>query len=141
MPLTGSQVVTSADVDSDVAAIRAVCPRLRIGDVRQFSYANLLYERLRSPMSHEYRTGAHTVPHKMTDLVDVPVSYFNWIFEPGTVEKPPSRKGLPIRHIHFHVEWLASITRQVGKAADATKHPLPQPARWWIHRRRKKSKT
>jgi hypothetical protein len=134
LPDTGSAVVTGEDVDREAAEVRAVCPRLRVSEVRTFSYANLLYQRLRSPMAHEYRTGTHTVPYSMTDRDDVAVSYYNWAREPGAKSRPLSRQGLPIRHIYFHIPWLAGLVRDLGKWADATSRRPAQPSEWWIHR-------
>lgn len=134
LPSSGSAVVTGADVDRSVADIRAQCPRLRVKDLRQFSYANLLYERLRSPLTHQYKTGLETVPFRMTDGDDVAVSYYNWAWDPGGGARPVRRRR-PVRHIYFHLPWLAALTRNMGKVADAITRPLTPPTKWWIHRK------
>jgi len=120
LPLTGSEIVT-ARVDREVREILSICPRLRDADLRRFSYATLLYEELRSPMSHEYKPGEKTSSFPMTDAVDCPVSYVNWIHDRD-------------RHIYFHIPWLVGLAREAGRRADAEckNYPLTQPARWWV---------
>src|SRR6476661_2152287 len=61
LPPYGSRVVSGPDVDRPERELRRLCRGLTIVEVRRYSYASLLYERLRSPMVHEYRTGARTV--------------------------------------------------------------------------------
>ncbi len=121
LPLTGSEVVTGPQIDRDAKALKSLCPRLRNTEIRNFSYANLLYERLRSPMVHEYRTGYKTSSFPMTDDATPPVSYFNWVHDLD-------------RHIYFHVPWLAKLVRDAGRRADieCDAYPLNRPAHWWI---------
>jgi len=115
-----SQVLTWTDVDrteKDIVAVCSIAPK----ELREFSYANLIYRRVRSALAHEYRTGPKTVSHAMTDNDSARVSYFNWIGEPD-------------RHSHFHVPWLASLTMDLGRRADmeAKGFPIATPSKWWI---------
>jgi hypothetical protein len=116
-----SRVLTGRDVDRSEADILGVCSALSVALLREFSYANLLYQRVRSALTHEYRTGQKAVSFPMTGDDSVGVSYYNWIHDVD-------------RHIYFHVPWLAELTVGAGETADteASKFPLPHPPAWWI---------
>ena len=117
-----SRVLTGTDVDRSEAAILAVCPGLALALLREFSYANLIYQRVRSALTHEYRTGEKTVSFSMTGDDSAGVSYYNWVHDPD-------------RHIYFHIPWLAALTTNLGGIADlqAPNFPLAFPATWWIN--------
>jgi hypothetical protein len=116
-----SRVLTGKDVDRSEAEILAVCPGFDLALLRQFSYANVLYQRVRSALTHEYRTGEKTVPFSMTGDESAGISYYNWIHDVD-------------RHIYFHVPWLADLTSDLSERADteASYFPLPRPTAWWI---------
>jgi len=116
-----SQVLTGRDVDGSEREIFLVCPSLKRKEVRECSYANLLYRELRSGYVHEYRPRGKTVSWPMTRDRDSHVSYFNWINDPD-------------RYIHFHVTWLSALTTTSARAVDEISHRLPlrKPRRWWI---------
>lgn len=116
-----SRVLTGEDVDRSEAEILAVCPGLDLALLREFSYANVLYQRVRSALTHEYRTGEKTDSISMTEDDSAGVSYYNWIHDVD-------------RHIYFHVPWLAELTASLGERSDteASNFPLPRPPDWWI---------
>lgn len=116
-----SQVLTGQEVDRSEEEILSVCPSLGLKEVRDCSYANLLYRELRSGYVHEYRPTGKTVSWPMTQDKKAHVSYFNWIHDPD-------------RHIHFHVGWLSALTTTSARAVDDISHRLPlrKPRRWWI---------
>jgi hypothetical protein len=116
-----SRILIGKEVDRTEREILALCPTLSQKLLREFSYANLLYERVRSTLSHEYRTGEKAVSMSMTDDDSVAVSYYNWSHDPD-------------RYIYFHVPWLADLTVELGRRADTEAHnfPLTLPGAWWI---------
>lgn len=116
-----SQVLTGRDVDKSEREIFSACPSLKRKEVRECSYANLLYRELRSGYVHEYRPRGKTVSWPMTQDRNAQVSYFNWVHDPD-------------RHIHFHVTWLSALVTTSAKAVDEISHRLPlrKPRRWWI---------
>lgn len=117
----GSRVVHGADVDRTESEFLKFCPDLPTEYLRRYSYANVLYERVRSPFVHEYRPGEKTSSWPMTDDDNARVSYVNWAHDPD-------------RHIFMHTKWLASLVRDIGARTDAaaTSFPRPFPSPWWI---------
>lgn len=116
-----SRVVTGHDVDKTEREIMSVCPRLSRREIRDCSYAALLYRELRSAYVHEYRPGKKADSWPMTQRDDAQVSYLNWVNDPD-------------RHIHFHASWLLELVAEVAKALDQLPSRLParKPKRWWV---------
>ena len=116
-----SRVVTGHDVDKTETEIMSVCPTLKRREIRDCSYASLLYRELRSAYVHEYRPGKKADSWAMTGRDDAQVSYVNWVNDPD-------------RHIHFHVAWLSELVNETAKAIDQLSSRLParKPKRWWI---------
>jgi len=117
----GSRVVTGKHVDRGEDDVLTICPSIQRSQLRKHSYANILYERVRSPFIHEYRPGAKTSSWPMTDYADAKVSYVNWIDDPD-------------RHIFIHTKWLVSLVREVGIRADLEQKSFPRamPSSWWV---------
>ena len=115
-----SRVVTGHDVDKPEKEILSVCPSLKKREMRDFSYASLLYREVRSGYVHEYRPGGRADSWAMAARNDVHVSYVNWANDPD-------------RHIHFHVPWLCALVTETAKAVDgiSKRLPLRKPKRWW----------
>lgn len=101
-----ARVLTGDEVDRSEAETNRVCPSLSGKEMREFSYANLLYEEIRSGYAHEYRPGTRADSLAMTSVRTAPVSYVNWVNHPD-------------RHIHFHAEWIAQVALAVAEAVDA----------------------
>jgi hypothetical protein len=116
-----SRVVTGDDVDKTEKEIISVCPRLGRREIRDCSYAALLYGELRSAYVHEYRPGEKANSWSMTRRDDVQVSYVNWVNDPD-------------RHIHFHISWLSRLVAEVARALDGLPSRLParKPKHWWV---------
>ena len=116
-----SLLVTGDNVDRTERQIIQVAPRLKPRELREFSYANILYRELRSPYVHEFRPGKRVTSWSMIGAEDAHVSYVNWVHDPD-------------RHIHFHVDWLAELVKGTAIAMDEVggKMPLRKPRRWWI---------
>lgn len=120
-----SFVVTGTDVDQYERAVYSVCPQLQLNEVRDFSYASLLYKEIRSSYAHEYKTGDRADSVPMTTLTNQSVSYINQM----------ANNQEMIRLVHFHVEWLAQLAVEVAGVVDrlAGRLPLQQPQKWWLN--------
>lgn len=116
-----TQVLTGNDVDRAENEILLVCNTISIKDIRDCSYANLLYREVRSSYTHEYQVGDRADPWQMTRKSEVNVSYVNWVDDPD-------------RHIHFHVGWVAELAVSTAQKLDKIMSPITrnQPAKWWI---------
>jgi hypothetical protein len=116
-----SRILTGDDVDKSEAEILTICPALSSKELREHSYANLLYREIRSGYVHEYRPRQRAYPWAMTRREDATVSYINWIDNPD-------------RSIHFHLHWISELTLAVAQAVDAIADILPQrtPQSWWV---------
>jgi hypothetical protein len=117
-----SRILTGDDVDKSETELLAVCPTLSLQELREHSYANLLYGEIRSGYAHEYRPGQRADSWPMTQRKDATISYLNWVDDPD-------------RHIHFHVRWISDLALAVGQAVDAAASSLPRnaPQQWWVH--------
>lgn len=117
-----SRVLTGNEVDKSEAEILRVCQTLNSKEIRECSYANLLYGAIRSGYAHEYRPGPQADSWAVTSVRTTPVSYVNWVNDPD-------------RHIHFHSGWLADVALAVAEAVDAVGATLPRidPLPWWVH--------
>ena len=115
-----TRVLTGSDVDRSEDEIRALLPQLDLLRIRKCSYANLLYEEVRSPYVHGYRPGKRADSHPMTSR-DADVSYTNWMDNPD-------------RSIHFHGDWISLLALPIAQALDASEKNLPfsRPIKWWI---------
>ena len=65
-------------VDKSEKEVMDICQTLSLEEVRQHSYANLLYKEVRSGYVHEYRPGNRADSSPMTGNPNVQVSYVNW---------------------------------------------------------------
>lgn len=115
-----SQVLTGDEVDKSEKQVLSVCPSLTSREIRECSYANLLYRELRSGYVHEYRPRGKADSWAMTGRDSAHVSYVNWANDPD-------------RHIHFHVAWLSALLAETAKAVDdiSSRLPLRKPKHWW----------
>ena len=117
-----SQILTGDDIDKSEMEIGELCPTLNLRNLREHSYANLLYSEVRSAYAHEYRPGNRAVSWPMTQRKDAAISYFNWV-------------GKPDRHIHFHRDWISKVAITVAQAVDAAAPAglrRSKPKHWWV---------
>lgn len=115
-----SQVLSGCEVDKFETDILAVCGTINIKDIRDCSYANLLYREVRSGYAHEYKPGQNASSWPMTHDPNARVSYVNWATGPD-------------RRIYFHLPWVAEIALATARSIDALAAiPLAIPATWWI---------
>lgn len=115
-----SRVLVGDEVDRSEAEILAQYDKLTVKELREHSYANLLYGEIRSGYAHEYRPGKRADSWSMT-MEEAAISYINWVDDPD-------------RHIHFHVNWISKLTLTTAEAVDATAASLPLtfPPHWWV---------
>ncbi len=117
-----ARVLTGDDVDRDDDDILAHFPELELSFLREHSYACLLYKEIRSSYAHEYRPSRKADSWSMTSTRGNAVSYTNMMEDPH-------------RHIHFHIDWVASVAVELGLAVDNISESLPhsEPDLWWLH--------
>ncbi len=98
-----------------------ICGTLAGKKIREHSYANLLYSEVRSPYTHEFKSGQRADSWPMTRRENVAISYGNWT-------------DAPQKHIHFHIDWISELAISVAQAVDKAAAQLPpKPQRWWVH--------
>jgi hypothetical protein len=119
-------VLTGDDIDKPETEIMMLCNTLELKDLRDHSYANLLYTEVRSAYAHEYKPGDQTDPWPMTQR-DAFVSYVNWACRPDD------------RHIHFHIGKIAELALSIAEAIDKIGNTLPRddPQNWWAYGNKK----
>ena len=122
-----SRVLTGSEVDKMECELESICPTLMPATIRKFSYANLLYEQVRSSYAHEYRPGDKADSWPMTASKGQCASYVNRLLGPGI----PKTERL----IHFHIAWLTTLAVDLAGAIDAISDTVPhqKPKSWWIH--------
>ena len=116
-----SRILTGDDVDRPETEILSVCQGLSPKELREHSYANLLYGKIRSAYAHTYRPGQGADSWPMTRREDATVSYIKWVRDSD-------------RRIHFHLRWISELTLAVARAMDDEAHTLPrsEPQQWWV---------
>lgn len=120
-----TQVLTGDEVDKSEQEIARLCPRLKPKEIRQFSYANLLYEEIRCGYAHAYSPGKRAESWPL-NMQEAPVSYHNKVIY-------SNNEAIRSRLIHFRVEWIADVAVTIATAVDAMDPTLlPYPPRWWI---------
>ena len=121
MDFVPSRVLTGDDTDQEESTILSCCPTLAPKEVREFSYANVLYREVRSAFVHQYRSGGKADPWPLTEESEDSISYGNWYGEPD-------------RHIHFPVGWIRLVAESTADAVDqkGSAIPMVHPVVWWI---------
>ncbi len=120
-------VLRGVDVDMREAELVKLPIGLTVKQLREHSYPAIFYKHVRSNLAHEYKLSDDAASHFATRL-EADVSYVN--------RHDPDEPDLSRRLIHFHMGWLASITRSiVSNVADLVENyqTLPRPSKWWLH--------
>ncbi len=117
LPSSSSRIITGDDVDKSEDEILKECPNLTLKEVREFSYANLLYREVRCGLMHEYLLGSKALPFSMTER-NAHISYVNVIDSNDTT-----------RHIYFHFTWIREL---VSRIACSAIFEMNDPSQWWI---------
>ncbi|MGQ0443867.1 MAG: hypothetical protein ACT4O2_01755 [Beijerinckiaceae bacterium] len=101
--------ILSGDVDKFENEILGICPSLNRKEIRDFSYATLLYKEIRCSYSHQYGPWAKAESWNMgAQPSGTGVTYLNEV-----------SNGIYKRHIHFDVQWIGDGAIAVASAIDA----------------------
>ena len=101
-----TRVITAAETDKSEQEIRQVCPQYNLQGDPKFSYANLLYEEVRSSYVHEYHSGAKADPWPHGSALGKGISYGNWAKDPHRHIHFP-QPGWPMSQIRLRKAWSA----------------------------------
>ncbi|MFH0953060.1 MAG: hypothetical protein V1873_01890 [Verrucomicrobiota bacterium] len=125
LPPHHALIITGDDADGMEDDLLIECPQLSKEQLRQFSYAHLLYREARCGLVHNYSLGKFATSRPMTDR-KANVSYVN------VTESSPSTEHY--KQICFHFDWMKGLVRSAAEAVNqiASSLPLPGPQRWWI---------
>lgn len=110
-----SEILISNDIDCSEDSLTDI--GLTPKEIREFSYACIIYEKLRCGLVHEYYP-EELVTIKPLTSYDADISYNNCVHK-----------------IHFHFKWLIEL---VNAVVENTKdyiekiNQLPTPSNWWI---------
>ena len=120
---SSARVVTGPDVDRGETDVLPLVPQLKLKELRQFSYASILYGEIRTSYAHEYRPGVQADSWPMTMLADQRVSYINRMTDDQSMR----------RLVHIHIEWVRQVAVEIASAIDrlVVTLPLPKPKVWW----------
>jgi hypothetical protein len=120
-------VLIGDEVDKNEAEILVVCgDAVSLKELRNCSYANLLYREVRCGYVHEYKPGKKADSCSLTQKPGVRVSYVGWI----DVNNPDRE---PDQHIHFALEWIADLATCIaGVVDDVSNLPFLDPPQWWV---------
>jgi len=119
-----SRVITGNDIDKGEVEILRVVPNLSIRKIRDYSYANLLYQEVRSGLVHEYRPTQKASIYPMT-TESKDISYVN------TLER---HSGMTYRSICFEYDWIEKVVTSLQDSVDLLwkNAPRPDPSFWWV---------
>lgn len=125
LPLYDTLIITGDDADGTESVLIQECPDLTPADIREFSYANLLYREIRCGLMHEYSLGSFATEHPMTDR-NANISYAN------VVHRGPPQELY--KQIHFHFDWIKRVVSSVADSVTGIENTLPisKPATWWL---------
>ncbi len=118
--LKGYQLLTDEEIDSTEDYIFEILPKLTEKEIRKYSYAQIFYEYVRSPIIHEYQI-SDSADQIMVTQRDVLVSYNNTLI-------------FPYKRIYFHFRWMKEITTSLIERLNSFDIELPSelPIKWWI---------
>lgn len=122
MPKSEHLVINGEDVDKYENEILEICPEIDKTIIKQNSYANILYEEIRSGYTHEYMPGARSDSWAMgTNRKNSLISYVN-------------RVDMPHRLIHFNINWLCELVKSVVSNLEK-ENEIPvytKYSQWWL---------
>ena len=100
-----------------------MCGSISMKEIRQFSYANLLYKEVRNGYAHEYQVGKKAESWSMFKDPDSLVTYCNRTTDPQRH-----------RNIHFQIDQVGELSMEVAQVIDEVVGEIEQtkPETWWI---------
>ena len=119
------------DKDKSIEELKIAYPALGVKQLKEHTYANILYTRLRSGLIHEYDVGqgVSEYPAIAKDLRQIgKIPYLNVM----TLEVINGRH-ISKRKIHFHISWLSELVLSVANNPALPDDKMPHPKPWWIH--------
>ncbi len=100
-----SLVLRGSDVDMTEVELLKLPLGVSAKQLREHSYPAIFYKHVRSNLAHEYKLSDDEASHFATRL-EASVSYVN--------RYDPDEAELSRRMIHFHIEWLANVSRSIA---------------------------
>jgi len=101
IPFCDTRVLTGDDIDKTLDELKSNYPAIDTKTLKKNSYANILYEEIRSGYVHEYRPGERSDSWDMSGLrQNSSISYIN-------------RLDKTDRLIYFNVSWLTKIIEEI----------------------------
>jgi hypothetical protein len=107
------------EIDLTIADAIAKFPNLTATELKQCSYAMLIYDRLRCGYAHEY-CPRENITHVPASQRKARISYIARFMPHGKV----------IRYASFHLEYLIQIAEH--HAHSVNDQESPRPKTWWI---------
>lgn len=120
-------VLRGSDVDMTEAELLKLPVGLTAKHLREHSYPSIFYKHVRSNLAHEYKLSDDAASHFATRL-EASVSYVN--------RHDPDETELSRRLIHFHMGWLANVSRSIASNVAGlieNYQTLPRPNKWWVY--------
>jgi hypothetical protein len=113
------RIFTGDEIDCALPDMRARYPHLEVCDLKNASYASLIYRWLRCGYAHNYWAAGNT-SHVAPSRRPAQISYIGRSQSDGQL----------VRIASFHLDYLIDVTQeQVSTLGD---EPLQQPNEWWI---------
>ncbi len=125
-------VLEGDDVDMDESEVQSTCPDVSLTTIREHSYPNVFYRKVRSPYVHEYNPGERASRYPGGHRTTAVISYLNSL--PSSTKPDTKGRRPSFRKIHFNVEWLANMIDSIGERVvhDWSSGQQPVPAKWWV---------
>lgn len=114
----GDRIFTGADIDSSLAETASRFPGLSMRNLKNASYANLIYRWLRCGYSHTYWVAGNTT-HVAPSRLPAQISYIG-----------RHSDGRLIRIASFHLDYLVQVAQEQVSTLGETQ--LEKPDEWWI---------
>ena len=148
-PQSDGRILTGDEIDQPETAVITLLPNLSLRDVRESSYAGIIYTDLRCGLVHEYKVSTYLSSFRMSDKQNVP-SYVNMLVEPdeGEINRIVRQFGISrsqarsaisktVRHLYFPYLYIRNILKDAAEAAfdhwdTASSWKRPRPSSWWI---------
>lgn len=129
------RVVTGGDIDAEEEEVSSLGIARAL--IRRASYPSVFYEQVRSSLVHEYSLSeASQYPMSGERVL---VSYVNTLgaaetmqFENEAGEKETYVDRPIERNVHFHMDRMIDLVRDIARNAEALRGKVEVPACWWL---------
>lgn len=113
------RIFTGDDIDCALPDMSARYPHLATSDLKEASYADLIYRLLRCGYAHTYWSSGNTT-YVPASRRPAQISYIGRREIDGKVTRISS----------FHLDYLIDVTQE--QVLTLPDEPLPEPNKWWI---------